>query len=417
MKNKYIRIIILITVIFLQGILISNQVLADELKPGRTEKVRNIIENCYVPNEYLNTGEKNSKTYKEYSKIKEIKAKSKELTKNCKTNRDKVKVIHDWIVTNIKYLEDKTYTGYPMEDGANPYMVWKNKGGICYGYAQLTQIMLQYVGVPCITVRGLANNGYGLASHVWNMIYVDGTWKFTDNTFDENYTEYYKKISYKYYLMDDEFYAANYITEFIENCLGDLCYYPVPVYKTEDWHVAYLNANGGTVSTSRIPVINGTTIGQLPTPTRKGWSFLGWFTSKKGKKQVIPQDKSLFPTTIKFKTNVTLYAHWKKKVSKSSGKSFSKKKVMVKTVKKSKNKIFIQWKKMPKATGYYVYISSKKKGKYRKIGTVRAKKQKYTIPAKKLKKNKVYYFKIRAYMRVGKRKYISKMSAMKKIKI
>ena len=409
--------VVLITLILTGGILVSRQALANELQPGRTERTRKIIENCYVPAEYLHTGENNSKTYKENYRIKEINIKADELTKNCKSSRDKVKAIHDWIVTNIKYMEDTTYTGYPMEDAANPYMVWKNKGAICYGYAQLTQIMLQHVKIPCITVRGLANVGNGLGSHVWNMVYVDGTWKFTDNTFDENYTEYYKQISYKYYLMDDEFYAENYITQFIENCLGDLCYYPIPVYKDKNWHVAYLNANGGKVSTSKVPAINGTTFGQLPTPTRKGWSFLGWFTSKNGKKEVIAQDKSRYPTTINYKTDVTLYAHWKRKSSESITNSFSKKKVKIRSVKKSKNKIYIRWNKLSKATGYYVYISNKKNGKYKKIGTVKAKKIKYKILANKLKKNRTYYFKVRAYRKVGKRKYLSKMSAIKRVRI
>jgi len=64
-----------------------------------------------------------------------------------------------------------------------------------------------------------------------------------------------------------------------------------------------LNANGGSVSptsTSRTP---GTTVGTLPTPTRSGHTFLGWFTAATGGTQITPN-------TIVPSTNVTYVARW-----------------------------------------------------------------------------------------------------------
>ena len=63
--------------------------------------------------------------------------------------------------------------------------------------------------------------------------------------------------------------------------------------------------NGGTVSTSKKTVTYGKAYGTLPTPTRKGYTFTGWYTLKSGTK--------ITSSTVCHATqNVTLVAHWKK---------------------------------------------------------------------------------------------------------
>ena len=64
------------------------------------------------------------------------------------------------------------------------------------------------------------------------------------------------------------------------------------------------NANGGKVSTTSKTVNGGTAIGTMPTPTRSGYTFTGWFTAKTGGTKVY--------TTTKATANMTLYAQWKK---------------------------------------------------------------------------------------------------------
>lgn len=64
------------------------------------------------------------------------------------------------------------------------------------------------------------------------------------------------------------------------------------------------NANGGSTSTSSKTVTYGSTYGTLPTPTRQGYGFLGWFTSASGGTQVTSG------TSVSITSNQTLYAHW-----------------------------------------------------------------------------------------------------------
>lgn len=68
------------------------------------------------------------------------------------------------------------------------------------------------------------------------------------------------------------------------------------------------------------------------------------------------------------------------------------------------------WKRVKGADGYEVYRSAKQKGKYKKVKTIKSGKT-LSWTNKKLKKNKIYYYKVRAYDKVkGKKKY-SKFSA------
>lgn len=82
----------------------------------------------------------------------------------------------------------------------------------------------------------------------------------------------------------------------------------------------------------------------------------------------------------------------------------------------SKSTITLKWTKPRRSiTGYEIYMSTSKKGKYTKIKTVTNKK---TTSYKKssLKANKTYYFKIRAYKIINKKKYYSSFSSIVTIK-
>lgn len=90
--------------------------------------------------------------------------------------------------------------------------------------------------------------------------------------------------------------------------------------------------------------------------------------------------------------------------AKSKNSSFSTKSKVkgVKAESKTQNQIKIRWKSIKGVTGYQIYRSTSKKGKYTKTGTTK----KSYFTNKKLKAGKKYYYKIRAYKKKGKlRKY------------
>ena len=84
-------------------------------------------------------------------------------------------------------------------------------------------------------------------------------------------------------------------------------------------------------------------------------------------------------------------------------------------VKNKKNKkAVITWKKVKNADGYQIYRATKKSGKFKKIKTLKGNRVvKYTNT--KLKKNKKYYYKVRAYRTVKGKKAYGAFSTTKKI--
>ena len=64
------------------------------------------------------------------------------------------------------------------------------------------------------------------------------------------------------------------------------------------------DANGGTVTPAEKTVTYGSTYGELPTPTRKGYTFVGWFTNPNGGTQVKADAE------VTTAADRTLHAHW-----------------------------------------------------------------------------------------------------------
>ncbi len=99
----------------------------------------------------------------------EIQAFTKELVAGCTTQKDKYTKCFNWVVQNIKY----EYTDN------NPYAVFKNKKGICQGYANLLFIMLHSIDIPAFVCNGILDP---IGGHAWNYVYCDGKWYVSDPT-------------------------------------------------------------------------------------------------------------------------------------------------------------------------------------------------------------------------------------------
>ena len=79
------------------------------------------------------------------------------------------------------------------------------------------------------------------------------------------------------------------------------CYYSGNAVK------ATLNPNGGSVNPTYKMVQYEKTYGVLPVPYKKGYNFLGWYTSLEGG-TLIEED-----TVVSINADHTIYAHWEKK--------------------------------------------------------------------------------------------------------
>lgn len=110
------------------------------------------------------------------------------------TEAEKVKVLHDLIVSKVEYLngafvDDVTYT-------QSAYSVLCMDETVCTGYAQAFQMMCNAVGVDCISVTS--------ADHQWNKVRIDDSWYNVDCTWDDQSTIYYD-----YFERSDAYYDAD----------------------------------------------------------------------------------------------------------------------------------------------------------------------------------------------------------------
>ncbi len=73
---------------------------------------------------------------------------------------------------------------------------------------------------------------------------------------------------------------------------------------TANTYTVTFDANGGTTSTTTLTVTYDSTYGELPTPTKTGYTFDGWFTEASGGTQVTSSTK------VSITESQTLYAQW-----------------------------------------------------------------------------------------------------------
>lgn len=121
-----------------------------------------------------------------------------QLTNVTMSERDKVKVIHDWIVNNTRYGE--------LSDRQDQFMtgVLYQRQAVCAGYADLFSYAMAVLGIPCELVTGYVDGG----DHAWNRVFIEGEWKYIDVTWDDPLI-YYRGVrqdilQYDYFLISAE---------------------------------------------------------------------------------------------------------------------------------------------------------------------------------------------------------------------
>ncbi|WP_438349091.1 transglutaminase domain-containing protein [Paenibacillus sp. FA6] len=113
-------------------------------------------------------------------------------------DHEKVKVIHDWIVTHLKY--DTTLQKYTAYDGLS------TGSTVCQGYSLLTYKMLKEAGIQNRIVEGTATPEGSKKSqlHAWNLVLVSGNWYHLDTTWDDPVPDQKNIVSTGYYLRNDK---------------------------------------------------------------------------------------------------------------------------------------------------------------------------------------------------------------------
>ncbi|MNB86606.1 Transglutaminase-like superfamily protein [compost metagenome] len=126
----------------------------------------------------------------------QVKAILQKIIKPGMNNHQKIKVIHDWVVLNLKY--DNTYTKYTAYEGLT------TGSAVCQGYSLLTYKLLLGAGIPNKIVEGTAKPAGGARqSHAWNLVQLNGLWYHLDTTWDDPVPNIEGEVSTAYYMRTD----------------------------------------------------------------------------------------------------------------------------------------------------------------------------------------------------------------------
>lgn len=152
---------------------------------------------------YDDYGNLTIEVYKKYSEedIKLINDKVNEIIKSdIKDNmstKEKIKVIHNTIISNSKYATEDIQKENPDLDYSKAGGVLFSGLGICNSYADAMAIFLEKLDI----------NNYKIASdsHVWNLVLVDEKWLHLDLTWDDPVTsDGSDKLQFLFFLINNE---------------------------------------------------------------------------------------------------------------------------------------------------------------------------------------------------------------------
>ena len=142
--------------------------------------------NCEISDNYYV-----EKAFFDEEDIPEEREKARDLYEACKSfltslqskkrsDYEKEKLIHDYIVSNVAY----GYPGgkkEPEGDAYSAYGALVLKKAVCNGYAEGMKLLCDLSGVTCKMISGTADG----EKHAWNLIKLDKEWYHADLTWDD----------------------------------------------------------------------------------------------------------------------------------------------------------------------------------------------------------------------------------------
>lgn len=135
------------------------------------------------------------------SYINAVMTKAKEIANKASTQAttyDKIKYVHDYLVTNVVYddecLERLNQSNIPAscQQSHTVYGALVNNLAVCDGYSKTMQLIMDMLGIGCEFMTGDAGG-----PHAWNYMILDGETYWMDVTWDDsNITDDYGKMKY-----------------------------------------------------------------------------------------------------------------------------------------------------------------------------------------------------------------------------
>lgn len=144
---------------------------------------------------------KEDKLIKAFDKAKEIVS---EEIKPGMTDLEKEIVLHNYVVRNTKYDVDNYEKDRITLDASSAYGILVKGVGVCGGYAESMQLLLNLSNVECLWVAGEAGMPNDMGLHAWNIVKIDGEYYHLDATWDDPIPDRGDRISFNYFNLSDD---------------------------------------------------------------------------------------------------------------------------------------------------------------------------------------------------------------------
>ncbi|NLW44605.1 MAG: transglutaminase domain-containing protein [Syntrophomonadaceae bacterium] len=114
---------------------------------------------------------------------------AKTLAPSGLSDMEKLRNIHKWVTTNIKY--DCRYHESGRENLEKASYILKKGDGVCSHYAILTAALCRAAGLPARIINGPASPSDSTppVNHAWNEVLINGQWVPVDTCWDAGYTK------------------------------------------------------------------------------------------------------------------------------------------------------------------------------------------------------------------------------------
>lgn len=119
----------------------------------------------------------------------------KDNIKSTMSDEEKIRVIHDYIINKVEYDKVRNDTGDSNYKSNTAYGALVQGKAICSGYADAMELFLNRFNIK--------NYKIASATHVWNAIYLNGSWYHLDLTWDDPVSERGPILDHKYFLIDN----------------------------------------------------------------------------------------------------------------------------------------------------------------------------------------------------------------------
>lgn len=131
--------------------------------------------------------------------------------KSTMSDEQKVKAIHDYMVSNFKY----NFGDSSSKSGGHliymPSSLIYGNGGVCQAYSTLFYRLSKKAGLESKFIAGNSQNEYFSGQHAWNMVKVSGNWYHIDVTWNDPIPDNPNVIRYDYYLKSDNYMSKSHI--------------------------------------------------------------------------------------------------------------------------------------------------------------------------------------------------------------